>query len=258
MSRLKHLPISLQKSIEENSLLKVIAGLNNFDKVSVSKISKAASIGGADLLDIACDPKLVALALQNSDIPICVSSVNPEAFPTAIQAGASMIEIGNFDSFYLEGRFFDAAEVLSLTKETRKLLPDIPMSVTVPHTLPLDQQSQLALDLVGEGADFIQSEGGMLAKPNSVGILGLIEKAAPTLAATYSIKKSLKKANLDIPLICASGLSAVTIPMALSSGASGVGVGSAVNKLGTEIEMIAAVKSLSESIHINNKVRIII
>ena len=253
MSRINHLPNSLKKRIMENSFLKVIAGLSNFDKDSVTRIAKAASIGGADLLDIACEPELVDLVIRNSDTPICVSAINPEAFPAAVQAGASMIEIGNFDSFYLEGRFFLADEVLSLTKETRKLLPDVPMSVTVPHTLPLDKQSQLALDLVEEGADFIQTEGGMVAEPDSSGILGLIQKASPALAAAFSIKASLKKADLEIPLICSSGLSSVTIPMALSVGASGVGVGSAVNKLTTQIEMIAAVKSLRESTNVNQK-----
>ena len=253
MERLKHLPTSLRNTIAENSLLKVIAGLNNFDEFSVIRIAKSASLGGADLIDIACDPELVGLVMRNSDIPICVSAVDPELFPAAVQAGASMIEIGNFDSFYLKGRFFDSNEVRFLTKTTRKLLPDTPLSVTVPHTLPLDKQAQLALDLVQDGADLIQTEGGMVAKPHSNGSLGLIEKAAPTLASAYSINENFEKANLDIPLICASGLSAVTIPMALSVGASGVGVGSAVNKLSTEIEMIAAVKRLRQSILSNTR-----
>jgi hypothetical protein len=34
------------------------------------------------------------------------------------------------------------------------------------------------------GADIIQTEGGMPMKPSAGGIQGLIEKAAPTLAAT--------------------------------------------------------------------------
>jgi hypothetical protein len=33
------------------------------------------------------------------------------------------------------------------------------LSVTVPHVLPLDQQEQLAVDLVAAGADIIQTEG---------------------------------------------------------------------------------------------------
>ena len=61
------------------------------------------------------------------------------------------------------------------------------LSVTVPHVLPMDEQQQLAVDLVDAGADLIQTEGGTSAKPFSAGTLGLIEKAAPTLAAAHSI-----------------------------------------------------------------------
>ena len=97
MTRLQSLPVSLQKSIQNRSLLKVISGLNNFNSESVFQISKAAGLGGADLLDIACEPELVELAVQTSNIPVCVSSVEPKLFPQAVKAGASIIEIGNFD-----------------------------------------------------------------------------------------------------------------------------------------------------------------
>ena len=46
----------------------------------------------------------------------------------AVEAGASIVEIGNFDSFYSKGRFFSALEVLSLTVQTRQLLPSVPLS----------------------------------------------------------------------------------------------------------------------------------
>ncbi|WP_320665149.1 DUF561 domain-containing protein [Prochlorococcus sp. MIT 1223] len=247
MTRINHLPASLQNSFSSRSLLKVITGLNNFDKSSVACVAKAAGIGGADLLDVACHPEIIDLAIQHSSLPICVSAIDPELFPPAVEAGALIIEIGNFDSFYLKGRFFSSDEILALTNQTRKLLPDIPLSVTVPHTLPLDKQSQLALDLADIGADIIQTEGGTSAKPHSAGTLGLIEKAAPTLAAAHVLSETIDKSNFNIPILCASGLSTVTIPMAFATGASGVGVGSAVNKLKTEIEMIAAIKSLREA-----------
>ena len=50
-------------------------------------------------------------------------------------------------------------------------------------------------------------------------------------------------------MICASGLSEVTVPMAISIGASGVGIGSAVNKLNTELAMIATVKGLRQALN---------
>ena len=248
MTRLQTLPVSFQKSIQNRSLLKVISGLNNFNSESVVRISKAADLGGANLLDIACSPELVALAVEASNIPVCVSAVEPKLFPDAVKAGASMIEIGNFDSFYPEGRFFSADEVLSLATESRHLLPEVFLSVTVPHVLPLDSQAQLALDLVDRGVDLIQTEGGTSSHPMSPGTLGLIEKASPTLAATSAITSALKESNLDVPVICASGLSEVTVPMAISVGANGVGIGSAVNKLNTELAMIATVKGLRQAL----------
>ena len=240
MTRLQQLPIALQRSLEQRTTLKVIAGLMNFDAASVARVARAAGHGGADLIDVACDPALVTLAIEASGgVPVCVSSVEPEQFPAAVAAGAEMVEIGNFDAFYPEGRIFGAEEVLALTRRTRELLPQVVLSVTVPHVLPLDQQEQLAVDLVAAGADLIQTEGGTSARPFSAGSLGLIEKAAPTLAAAHSISRAV-----DVPVLCASGLSAVTLPMAIAAGAAGVGVGSAVNRLSDELAMVAVVRGL--------------
>ena len=117
------------------------------------------------------------------------------------------------------------------------------LSVTVPHVLPMDQQQQLAVDLVAAGADLIQTEGGTSARPFSAGSLGLIEKAAPTLAAAHSISRVS-----ELPVLCASGLSAVTVPLAIAAGASGVGVGSAVNRLDDQLAMVAVVRGLREAL----------
>ncbi|MDD1417349.1 DUF561 domain-containing protein, partial [Dolichospermum sp. ST_con] len=125
-------------------VLKVISGLNNFNAANVAAIVKAADLGGATFVDIAADVNLVKLAKSLTNLPVCVSAVEPDKFVTAVAAGADLIEIGNFDSFYAQGRRFEAAEVLELTRQTRALLPEITLSVTVPHILTLDQHVQLA------------------------------------------------------------------------------------------------------------------
>ena len=245
MTRIQQLPAALQRSLVQRSTLKVIAGLMNFDAASVERVARAAGQGGADLIDVACDAELVKLAIgASAGVPVCVSSVEPEQFPAAVAAGAVMVEIGNYDAFYPQGRIFGAEEVLALTRQTRALLPDVVLSVTVPHVLPMDEQEQLAIDLVAAGADLIQTEGGTSAKPFSAGSLGLIEKAAPTLAAAHSISRVV-----NAPVLCASGLSAVTLPMAIAAGATGVGVGSAVNRLDNELAMIAVVRGLREALN---------
>jgi thiamine monophosphate synthase len=244
MSRSSSLPPALQRRIAERRLLKVIAGLTNFDAASVERIARAAAAGGADLVDVACDPELVArVARIAPGLPICVSAVDPELFPAAVAAGATLVEIGNFDAFYPLGRVFGSEEVLELTRRTRALLPGVPLSVTVPHVLPLDAQEQLAADLEAAGADLIQTEGGTSARPFSAGRLGLIEKAAPTLAAAHAISRAVA-----LPVLCASGLSSVTVPLAIAAGASGVGVGSAVNRLHDELAMVAVVRGLRQAL----------
>ncbi len=248
MASFDRFPASIQKSLEDHRLFKVISGLSNFDTSSVELVARSARLGGADLLDIACDPDLVRLAIETSALPVCVSSVEPELFPAAVEAGASLVEIGNFDTFYPKGRIFEAQEVLALTQQTRALLPRVLLSVTVPHILPLHEQEQLALDLVHAGADLIQTEGSCNAKTFSPGTLGLIEKAAPTLAAAHSISHAFQTAGCKVPIICASGLSAITVPMAIAAGAAGVGIGSAVNLLSDQVAMIAAVKRVKQSL----------
>ena len=237
---------SLQRAFFNRNALKVISGLNNFNSKSVAATVQAAHHGGATFIDIAADPALVKTVKLLTNIPICVSAVEAEKFVTSVNAGADLIEIGNFDSFYAKGRKFEAEEVLALTKETRALLPKITLSVTVPHILKLDQQVELAEELVKAGADIIQTEGGTSSKPNNPGTLGLIEKAAPTLAAAYEISRAV-----SVPVLCASGISSVTAPLAVAAGAAGVGVGSAINQLNSEIAMIAAVRGIVESLMAN-------
>lgn len=233
----------LAQALTQKNALKIISGLNNFDRELVASVVQAAEAGGATLVDIAAEPSLVQYIRSLTNLPICVSAVEPELFVSAIAAGADLIEIGNFDSFYAQGRRFEAPEVLDLTLKTRALLPDVTLSVTVPHILALDEQVQLAEALVKAGADIIQTEGGTSSNPAHAGIRGLIDKAAPTLAAAHSISHAV-----DVPVLCASGLSSVTVPMAIAAGASGVGVGSAVNKLDSKVAMIAVVRSLVEAL----------
>ena len=248
MSLINLLPQKIQEELSSKSLLKVISGLNNFDVKSVKLVSEAASLGGADLIDIACKPDLVELASKVSSLPICVSAVEPELFIDSVKAGASLIEIGNYDTFYAQGITFSNIKILNLTKKTRDLLPNIPLSVTVPHTLPIDKQVELAINLVDEDVDIIQTEGGTSSNPSSSGIQGLFQKSVPTLAATYAINKEFKKQSINIPIMSASGLSEITLPLAISCGASAVGVGSVVNKLDDLIAMIAVVRGLKDSL----------
>ena len=233
----------LQTALRQRRAVKIISGLNNFNVDKVSAVVKAAQAGGATFVDIAADRALIQQVKQLIDLPVCVSAVEAQLLADAVKAGADLVEIGNFDSFYAQGHRFEGPEVLALTQATRQLLPNTTLSVTVPHILTLDEQVRLAEALVEAGADIIQTEGGTSATPNHAGILGLIEKAAPTLAAAHAISHAV-----TVPVLCASGLSDVTVPMAIAAGASGVGVGSAINQLNDQVAMVAAVRSLVEAL----------
>ncbi|PIN20270.1 6-phospho-3-hexuloisomerase [Handroanthus impetiginosus] len=236
------------KDFHQRRALKIISGLQNLDRDNVAAVVTAADKGGATHVDIACDPDLVKLATSLTSLPVCVSAVDAAAFPAAVEAGAVMVEIGNYDSFYEMGLTFSPEQILNLTKETKRILPSVALSVTVPHTLSLPDQVKLAEQLEQEGADIIQTEGGKFSSPSKAGVLGLIEKATPTLAAAYSISRAVR-----IPVMCSSGLSSVTAPMAITAGASGVGVGSAVNKLNDVVAMIAEVKSIADSLALSTR-----
>lgn len=237
------IPQKLAAAFAQRQALKAIAGLNNFDRDRVGAIVRAAAAGGATFVDIAAAPELVRYARSLADLPICTSAVDPELLAATVAAGADLVEIGNFDSFYAQGRRFEGPEVLALTRATRALLPEVALSVTVPHILALDEQVQLAEELVRAGADIIQTEGGTSSQPTHGGVLGLVEKAAPTLAAAHVISRAV-----EVPVLCASGLSDVTVPMAIAAGAAGVGVGSAINQLDSEVAMVAAIRRLADAV----------
>lgn len=103
----------LQRAFDAHTALKIISGLTNYDHQRVAAVVKAADQGGATFVDIAAEADLVRLAKANTTLPICVSAVEPEAFLAPAAAGADLIEIGNFDAFYAQGRRFEAPEVLS-------------------------------------------------------------------------------------------------------------------------------------------------
>ena len=221
---------------------KVISGITNFDPRKVENVVRAANEGGATFVDIACDPNLVQLAKSvGKNVGVCVSSIQPEKFIPAVQAGADLLEIGNYDEFYDKGIRFTAEDVLQLTKKTKQLLPHSLLSVTIPHTLNLEEQAKLGKQLEDIGVDIIQTEGKVSADlAQTTGIETLIEKAASSIAAAYVLSRATR-----IPILCSSGLSHVTAPMAISAGASGVGVGSMINKLSSLNEMLDAVNLIS-------------
>lgn len=248
MERIKR----LKKDLAERKCVKVISGIANFDIEKVKKVVKSANIAGATAVDVAAKAEIVFEARKFSDIAIFASSIDPKELYMAIKHGADVAELGNFDALYDQGIQFSAEKVYQLSVETLELIGDSGMiCITVPGHLPVKEQVDLADRLQELGIDLIQTEGAVLSKPTTPGAFGLIEKASLTLANTVELASNIK----HIPIITASGIGPVTAPMAIAAGASGVGVGKFVNSLSLEVEMIAAVKSIVESINTFRPVR---
>jgi hypothetical protein len=86
-------------------------------------------------------PRPNRLAKQHAPgVSVMVSAIEPEAFGPAVEAGVDMLELGNFDSFYEQGLRLSSLDILDLTLRTRALYPRLPLSITVPHVLPMDEQ----------------------------------------------------------------------------------------------------------------------
>lgn len=233
---------SILKPFHDQRALKIISGIANFDAETVQKIAIASEESGATHLDIACDPTLVKIAKENApNVPIMVSSVFPEKFVDCVEAGADMLEIGNFDACYEEGMEFNSLDVLDLVKRTQQLCPRVPLSVTIPHKLGLEEQIALAHSLEQLDVDIIQTEGSTSVENLSPGLMGIFEKATPTLASSYAISQSVK-----IPVMCSSGINTHTAKLAMASGAGGIGVGSAINKLSKTEDMKKIIADLAE------------
>jgi len=232
----------LKNSLREKTCVKVIAGIDNFDVEKVRQVVIAAHQGGASAVDVAAKEDIIELAKELTDMPVFVSSIDPEELAMAANNGADVLEIGNFDALYKKGLRITAQEVIDITKRTIKLVgSNVMISVTVPGHIDISEQIVLAQELESLGVDLIQTEGAAITEPKSAGARGLMEKAQVSIANTIELVR-----NVEIPVMTASGITTTTAPLAIAAGASAVGVGSCVNKLNSTLAMIAEVRSIVE------------
>ena len=237
MSRIE----SFKRALEEKRAVKIIAGIDNFDVENVKKVVIAASNSGATAVDICANPDIVAMVRTITELPVFVSSVEPEELAHAVVLGADAIELGNFDALYKKGMSFDAAHVLTLAKRERELCPDTFFSVTIPGEREISEQTSLAQELETIGVNLIQTEGHFTNENPSNGARGLVERAELTISNTIELSR-----NIELPIMTATGINPTTASLAFAAGASAIGCGSCVNKLDSEIMMIAVSKSLVE------------
>lgn len=237
MSRIE----SFKRALAEKRAVKIIAGIDNFDAESVKKVVIAASNSGASAVDICAKPEIISMVREMTDLPLFVSSVEPEELAHAVALGADAVELGNFDALYKKGISFSSEQVLNLAKRTKELIEDTFFCVTIPGELEISEQIDLARELESIGVDLIQTEGHFSNESPSNGVRGLIERAELTISNTIELSR-----NIELPIMTATGINPTTASLAFAAGASAIGCGSCVNKLDSEISMMAVSRSLVE------------
>ena len=237
---------ALKQALQQRSLVKVIAGIDNTDLDRVSQVVQAATQTNAGSVDVAATETVVRLTRQLTDLPVFASSVTPEALAQAVENGADAVEIGNFDALYAQGFYLGAQDVIELTEKTLALLPtDTLLSVTIPGHLSLEAQISLAQKLEAMGVDMLQTEGAssVVTITREVQLLSTADKVALTLRNTHALSQAV-----SIPIITASGMSAETVSAALENGASAIGVGTAVNRLAQTSEMVTVLEEVMTAV----------
>ncbi len=237
MSRIE----SFKRALDEKRAVKIIAGIDNFDSESVKKVVSAATSAGASAIDICANPDIIAMARTMTDLPLFVSSIDPEELAHAVALGADAVELGNFDALYKKGMSFSSSQVLNLAKRTKELIGDTFFCVTIPGELEISEQIELARELESIGIDLIQTEGHFTNESPSNGVRGLIERAELTISNTIELTR-----NIETPVMTATGINPTTASLAFAAGASAIGCGSCVNKLDSELSMMAVSRSLVE------------
>lgn len=235
---------TFKNAMSKRNAVKIISGIDNFDIEKVKNVVTAAVQGGAHAVDICCNKEIFDMTREICELPIFVSSVNPSDLAMAAEWGADALELGNYDALSRNGRLVSSEDVWNWARETKSLLngKDVFFCVTVPGHLSMNEQIELSHKLENLGIDLIQTEGSTVGEHHSTGAMGLMETAMRTMANTMEIS-----ANVETPVMTASGISVKTVAMAFASGSCAVGIGSAVNKCDSLLSMIATVRGIMDA-----------
>ena len=240
--------IKLKENLKKKKVIKIISGLSNFNLASIIKTIKAAEISGATYIDVASNPKLVKVLKSTTNLPICVSSIEPKDLYCCLLAGADILELGNYDVFYSKGISFSAFQIVNLVNEIKSFSKDKLLCVTIPHNLLLQDKVYLAQTLYKAGVVMVQTEGS-IAKNKSFSsheslILQTTNSSSSALSTSYAISK-----YTDMPVIASSGINSVSAPIAISYGASGVGICSSLSNYNSIFQKVDYINQVISSIN---------
>ena len=222
----------LKKMLEEKKFLKVISGMENFNKGHVRTVVNAATLGFAQSVDISADAENIKWVKENHTRLITfVSSLSPAMLVKSIEWGADVVELGNFDALYAQGKSISKEEVVALTRELRMLAgKEAMICITVPGTLSIEDQVDLACQMQAAGADMLQVEN--------------LE-----YESEYANAKAIVQA-VEIPVILSGKIDASKIEKALATGVNGLGIGNAINSKLDLPSMVEEVKASMKAMEV--------
>ena len=180
-----------KQHIIEKCAVKICTGIDNLNIEKIKKVVSSAQHAGASAIDICANEEIIKEVKDLTDIAIIVSSIKPNELAKAIELGADGIELGNYDSFYKQGIYFSATEILNLVKKTLTLLGDKKtfFCVTIPGEISISEQIELARKLEYLGIDLID-QNLSLFKDKRVGLItnptGVNSEYQSTIDVLYS------------------------------------------------------------------------
>nr|YP_009399061.1 hypothetical protein [Taenioma perpusillum]ARW68458.1 hypothetical protein [Taenioma perpusillum] len=240
-------------------VIKLISGLNNLDIDQILALVKCAEVSNATYIDISANPRIISLIKSFTNLPICVSSIDPLELYNSVLAGADLVEIGNFDFFYKKNISFSSFKILQLAMKTRKLITNKDICVTIPYTLNLWEQIDLAQKLENIGINILQTESYnskyIIQSPINISKNSKIDNLSKsiditkiTLSSTYALSHFV-----NIPIITSSKMNCLSSPMAYLYGASGIGLGTFVCNKNSLQKKSLYINEISNSINLNNR-----
>nr|WGH13750.1 hypothetical protein Ycf23 [Lophurella pseudocorticata] len=238
--------IQLYNSFKSKKVIKVITGIHNTNIYQIAQIAEAANLANATYLDVSAHAKIVKFLKSFSSLPLCISSIDPIDIYNCVLAGADLVEVGNYDTFYSRGIYINSFQLIKLVKEIKYLVGNIDMCVTIPYHLHLNEQIKLAKDLTDLGVNILQTEGVFINNV-SKSVSNLTNSLSSSLVSTYFLSK-----YVDIPVITASGITSLFASMPMKYGASGIGIGSAIKYNENVIDMVNVINEVKSSIYMNS------
>ncbi len=222
----------LKKMLQEKRFLKVISGMENFNQGHVRTVVNSATLGFAQSVDISADSENIKWVKENHTKMITfVSSLSPSMLVKSLQWGADVLELGNFDALYTQGKSISKEEVVSLTRELRMLAgKDAMLCITIPGNISIEDQVDLACQMQAAGADMLQVEN--------------LE-----YDSEYENAKAIVK-SVEIPVILSGKIDSTKVEKALATGVNGLGIGNAINSKKDLPSMVEEVKSVMKAMEI--------